>query len=123
MPLTAHLLGHPAVALFQVLVVVPIVADPGLHEADSPFHQSARDQGLPGLGAFPIHAANRLGFPTDVERLGCFQLHARGQFKGLDAGLELRVLVAILAVTFIEFPQEFELPALVRVGHRPEMDQ
>ena len=98
-------------------MVVPIAADPGLHEADSPLDQSARDQDLPGLGALPVHSADRLGFPTDVERLRCFQLHARAQLKGLDAGLDLRVLVALLAVTFIEFPQEFELPALVRVGN------
>ena len=71
------LLSHRTVTLFQILMVVPIAADPRLHEANSPFNKSPGNQNLSRLRAISIHTANRFGFLTEIERIGCFQLHPR----------------------------------------------
>lgn len=47
-----------------------------------------------------------VGFAGDIERFGCAQLHARGEFVRLDAGVESRICLARFGVGTVKFIQE-----------------
>jgi len=53
-----------------------------------------------------------LRFAADVEGVGGLDLHAVGQFEGLDAGLDGRLARAFGEVAVIELAQQRELPRL-----------
>src|SRR5690349_1099214 len=63
-----------------------------------------------------IERADVGGFLADVEGIRRFQLHAKGQFKGLNARLQARVAPMGPEVTAIKFAQKLQLPALDEGG-------
>ena len=81
----------------DVGVVVPgdVGSECQLDDADSPLGQAASDQGafrkaavfattgntLGGFGADSVQVVGGLGFPADVEGLGCGKLHSKRQFQ------------------------------------------
>src|SRR6266496_2032274 len=110
------LFGQAAVIDLDVVVVVPGLtgAVPYLHEPNAPFDQAAGDQDLSGLSPFAVHFADVLRFAAEVKSVRGIHLHPISQFKGLDAGFDLRVLFAFAAVPFVEGLEQVKLGALFR---------
>lgn len=98
----------------DVVVAVPWLAFavPDLDETNAAFEQTPGDQELARLCPLAIHFANVFRLARDVEGIGRVQLHPVGQLKGLDARLQLRVVAAFLAMSFVERVQQVELGAL-----------
>src|SRR5579859_3436400 len=109
-------LRQPFMIDLEVVMVVPRLAGavPDLHEANAALEQAAGNEHLAGLGALAVHLADGLRLEADVKGVGGVHLHAVGQFKGLDARLDLRVFLALLLVTLVELLQKIELPPLFR---------
>ena len=114
------LAGELGVVDFDVVVVVPrlALAVPDLHEPHAALDQPAGDQNLPGLRAVAVGFEHVLGLAADVEGLGRFALHAVGQLEAVDAGVEGRVVAALLFVLLVEGGERVELPPL-GVGRQP----
>src|SRR5581483_3320672 len=80
----------------QVRVVVPnLGVDVQLHEAHAALHQTAGDQTATAvrvgrLAADAVHLPDRQVLAGEVESVGRFQLHARGQFVAGDPRVEVR---------------------------------
>src|SRR5688572_14915475 len=87
---------------FNVIVVVPWLTPtmPNLHEPPSALDEPPRDQGVPRLRRLPVHLANILRLARNVERVRRIHLHARRQLEGLDARLDLGVVLALALVAF-----------------------
>ena len=74
-------------------MVIPrlAVAAPHLNKAHPALEQSARHQELPPVRAAAVGFANVFWLAIDIEHIGGLRLHTEGQFKRLDARLELWV--------------------------------
>ena len=71
--------------------------------AHAAFHKPACDEHLTGLGAFPVHLANVLGFAFDIEGVRGVHLHAIGKLKGLQPRFKLTVPLSTFKVPLVEF--------------------
>ena len=93
--------------LFDEIVAVPglHVAMVTLHHAHAAFDQAARDEKLARLHGVAIRLADMNRFLRHVEGISGFELHPVGEFKGLDAGLELRIVAAGALVFGVELGQ------------------
>src|ERR1051325_7765437 len=104
-------LCQPAMVLLQIIMVVPRLARtmPHLHKANTTFEQTPGNQQLPCLRPFAIHFPDILRLLFDVEGIGRIDLHAIGQFEGLDTRFELRILSAALRVLLVKLVKQIEL--------------
>ena len=107
---------HRAATLRQVFaqaaMVIPDVVGRGvkeLHEPHAALDQPPCEQALPSkqfrfriVRAVKRMRGLRLG--RKIERLGRRTLHLKRQLEGRDAGVELTVLFAFLAMEFVELP-------------------
>ena len=97
---------------FEVLVMIP-AAGPDLDEADAALDEPARDQQLPALRRVAVQRADALRLLRQIERVGRFDLHPVGHLERLDARLELRVLLQLLAVHRVQLLHQIELAPLL----------
>src|SRR6185312_3659284 len=107
---------EPTVIHFEIVMIVPRLprAVPDLDEAHAALDEPPRDENLPRLGSFSIHFADVFRLARDVERVGGVRLHAIRQFEGLDARLELRVLLVLPEMALVELLQQIKLLLLFR---------
>ena len=83
----------------DVAVVVPLLLHAGvcgLHDAHSALAETPSKQALPaeiarGLLVQSVELSRGIGLARNVECLGSLCLHAKGQFKGLNPGLKVRI--------------------------------
>ena len=80
--------------------MVPAVV-PDLDDAHAALDETAGDKELFALLAGAVGGAGGFGFFGDVERVGGLGLHAEAEFERLDAGFQLRIAGARLAVKFV----------------------
>src|SRR5437867_12721938 len=97
--------------------MVPIVADQ-MDKADSRLDEPSRDQALRAeLGSRfvveAVEAARGFAFTGKVGISKRFDLHARGEFEVLDAGIELRKIAAHLLMPTIKRLHELQVSALL----------
>lgn len=90
---------------------------PELHEAHAAFQQPPRNERLPPVDVLAVKRAETLGFPAQVKRVARLHLHAEGEFKGLDAGVEPRIVRAGGFVLVIQLAEQTQL-ALLHLGGR-----
>ena len=106
--------------LAEAAVMVPGVVRRGVEELDvahAPFREPAGQETLPAeqVGrriADPVEAFRHRALARDVEGFRGVALHAEGQFKRCDAGVELTVDHAVTLVELVEPPDRVELGAL-----------
>ncbi len=105
---------EPLVVFFQIVVVVPGLSGPvpDLHEAHAPLDQAPRDEHLPALGPGPVHPADFLRFPAEIEGISGFHLHAVSEFERLQARFEPGIVLSFPEVAIVDLPQEIELSPL-----------
>ena len=99
-------------AVFEVLVMIP-AAGPHLHEAHAALDEPAGDQQLPPLRGIAVQRRARSAVPFEIERVGGLDLHPVGHLERLDARLELRVLLQVLAVHRVQLLHQIELAPLL----------
>src|SRR5262245_12930987 len=80
-------------------MLVPLVTMGALYEADAALRQASRHQALPSkvCSLFviqPIELLCRFRFLVDLKGLWPLRLHSESQFEGLNAPLQLRVMLA-----------------------------
>ena len=95
----------------EVGVVIPATCV-DLDEADATLDETTGAEELGTEVGLAVHLANLLRLLGDVKGVGRRGLHAEREFKGLDAGLELLVLLDGLHVALIQLAHEVELLAL-----------
>ena len=106
----------------QVAVGVPFSVAVDLDKTDSAFDQAAGEQAL-GSVRFrfgpvqAVHLLGGLGFPGEIRQFGGFCLHAVGEFKGLDAAEQFRLIGACAEVFGVDLGQQIQLSSLVGPGH------
>ena len=110
--------GEAAVIDFEVVVIVPWLAFavPELDEADPAFDEPAGDERLAAVDIVAVEVADVLGFAVEVEGVAGVELHAVGEFEGLDASFEAGVAGAAGLVFAVHFVKEVELDALFAHG-------
>ena len=103
-----------AVILFDIVVVVPRLAGavPELHVADAALEKAPGDQCLPSVDTVAVHLADVGRLFGEVEGVACFALHTKGEFVGMNAGIE-PIIEAHGAVTGIPVGEQVELAALI----------
>src|SRR5689334_22519081 len=101
--------------LCQIIVTIPGLsgAGPNLDEAHAPLQQSAGDEDLPRLRAGAVEIENMLWLLCNIKGVRSIGLHAIGHFEGLDAGLELRFMLALLQMLLIQCKQKIKLTPLL----------
>ena len=97
--------------IFEILMMIP-AARPDLHEAHAALDESACDEQLPALRGISVQLADALRLLADVEGVARLHLHLVSHLERLDARLELRFLLEILAVHRVELCDEIELMPL-----------
>lgn len=123
------LVGHAAVALFDLSVLVPGVGGAACTDADREagkfdeayafFDEFAGEETLAGIGGFlcvgvveAVEVAGGFGFVGDVDEVGDGGLHAECHFVVLDGGFDFGVIVKLVGVALVLFFDEVELLAL-----------
>ncbi len=98
----------------DVVVMIPGLtgAVPELDDADATFEEASGDEGLAAMDMIAVGGADVGGFVGDVEGVGGFDLHAEGEFEGVDAGIEAGIAWVGIAMTLVEKAEEVELAAL-----------
>ena len=91
-------------------------AGPDLDEAHAALDQPARDEHLLALRRGAVHLADARRLLGDIEGVGRLGLHLEGHLEGLEARLELRVLLQLGRVDFVELMHEIELLPLFAAG-------
>ena len=112
-----HAADALGVGALEVVVAVPAAAE-DLHEAHAFLHEPAREQALAAKGrgvlvVQPIHLAGGVGLALEVEHVGHFHLHAKGEFVGVHARGEFLVLGMLRGVLRIEERELVEEAALM----------
>ena len=76
--------------LFNFIVTVPGLTGPvpELDKANAPFDQPAGHQALLGVHSVSVGLESLFRFPSDVKRITCLHLHAVGELKGADPGIQ-----------------------------------
>src|SRR5439155_13525487 len=85
---------------------------PDLDEPHAAFDEPASDENLAGLRPFAVAFEDVLRLATDIERLGRLALHAISELKAVNAGVQRRVIAALVLVVLVEGRQRIELPPL-----------
>ena len=100
----------------DIVMIIPRLPStvPHLHEANTAFDQTARDQHLPALHPRPVHVAHGLGFSGNIKSVLGIRLHAPSQFERLDPRFKATIVFATRQVLAIHAGQQIELGALVR---------
>jgi hypothetical protein len=109
-----NLRGVSAQVCLDVFVMIPRLtgAMPELHKADSALEETPGDQGLAAVHVITVERSHRRGLLPDVKGVAGIHLHAIGEFKGLNARLQARVVDPLAKVLRVELAQQIELPAL-----------
>ena len=109
------LAGEAFVPRLQVRVAVPRLTGSviDLDVSNAAFGEATRDEDLTSLNVVAIHLPRGFGFLRDIEGIGSFRLHAKGEFQGLDPGFELRIGWPLLDVEVVELLDVGELAALL----------
>src|SRR5688500_13035307 len=85
---------------------------PELNVADTPFDQSAGDQCLTSVDTGAVHLPNGFRLGRNVKSIRGVHLHPISQLKGLDAGFELGVVIALLLMFLVQLIEQIELLSL-----------
>lgn len=106
------LVGESAMIFGDLLVAVPGLAGsvPDLNKTNATFGEAAGDEHLVAVESLAVEFANMLRLAANVERVAGFDLHAVGEFKGVDSRVHRRVVFVIGVVHCLD---EIELFALL----------
>jgi hypothetical protein len=98
--------------VFDIGMTVPRlhIAMPRLHESHTAFHKSTSHQQLAILRSFAVQLLNMFRLLRNIKRITGFRLHAKRQFKRLDARFDRRFARAFGLMLSIQLLQKFELP-------------
>src|SRR5262249_2599936 len=109
-----------------VAMRIPWLADgrKDLDKANACFDEPAGQQAAGAIACRrrvveAVELAHSRGFPGKIEHFAGLELHARGEFVILDAGLQLGLLGILLLMFAVQRGEEIHAVALHAIGQRP----
>ena len=108
--------------VLEIAVRIPFFGGIGLHQADAAFHQtSGQEQFRSVIFRFfvidPVKLPRFFGFAFQVDNLVGFELHTKGQFEAVDAGLKIGFKGVRIEMTLVHLADEVQLRTLLFNRH------